>query len=220
MLLMAQVEQHTMWEELNTLQNTVVQPEHEVLISSLLIWTPMSKIISLKTFPVTHSKWEKAQKALVENCWLSPYAHLALFRLVTCPSTACCGDALLQDMGTTRRCQDNMSQGSEERDEIGVMGEPSSADIWSPVWELFFVLFVFTPVYRTSMWGWILWIWSKTTVTSNIPLQATGNARICKSAVSPFLTRNFLNSWYQSQIIAFDNANTGKNKIRLVGCRQ
>lgn len=106
------------------------------------IWTPMNKMISLKTFPVTHSKWEKAQKALVENCWLSPYAHLTLFRLVTCPSTACCADALLQDMGTTRRCQDNMSQGSEERDEIGVMGEPSSADIWSPVWERFFVLFL------------------------------------------------------------------------------
>lgn len=156
-----------------------------------------------ETFPLSHSK-KKSPDSPGLKLLTKP---ILLFGLVPfdCPSLPlqmyfCRIRAQQEEVS-----QDKVSRRSEEWDEIGERerASPSSADIRSPVSDL-----CCTTVYRTSMLGWILWIWDKTIVTSNITPsskiweQASRNARPLQtcSLTSPhkelLITDITLKSWH------------------------
>lgn len=151
-----------------------------------MVWTqsPYFRLIKTnkqrdftETFPLSHSKWEKSPDSPGLKLLTK---HILLFGLVPFarPSLALqmhfCGIRAQQEDTKIRWVDGQKSETRLERERAS----PSSADIWSPVSDL-----CCTTVYRTSMLGWILWIWDKTIVTSNftpsskIWQQASRNAR-------------------------------------------
>lgn len=178
MLLMAQVEQHTAWEELNTLLNITVQPKHAAPISSLVIWTPRNKLISPKMCPFQSLKLKQARV----RCPGLKLADLVPFGCTVLPQNAA------QMHFCSIRAQ---QEGAEIR---WVKGQKSETgwEWWlslqvattNPLWGSFF-----TPVYRTSVRGCILRMWGKTVVTYDF--------RTLQNPSIKLLTRNFPSSCYQ-----------------------